>query len=111
MRSVEKKICRDGKSASEVTANLSKIKIKTKSSIIQNDLILQKYLNIISKMKSDNIDKNYEQKLLKVDGIKYKQQVYDLYAASKCGKIIHIKRQRPMREHGTMAHIPSWLSQ
>ena len=79
MRLVAKKFCRDGKSASEATANLSKIKIKTKSSIIQNDLIPQKYLNIISKMKSDNIDKNYEQKLLKVDGIKYKQhQVYDL---------------------------------
>lgn len=37
------------------------------------------------------------QKVFKVDDVKFKcHPVYDMYATSKCGKIINIKSQKPL---------------
>lgn len=87
MRIGNENVCRDGKSAS-TGAELLNLKIGI--SLI-DDPIHRRYLKLMKKL-SFQKQKNY-----KVNGVKCKcLPIYDIYATSRCGKIINLNRQKPM---------------
>ena len=65
---------------------------------IKNDIVL-KQSRLIDKKYGEVMKKSpfNQQKMFLVNDVSFNcHPIYDLYAASKCGKIIHIKRQKPI---------------
>ena len=88
MRILKGNFRRDGKPARTSGAKLSKIKIEIKLFKSQNDLIHEKYLKLMRNPSFRLIT------IFNVNGVKCKRHpIYDMYAASNFGKIIHVKKQ------------------